>query len=118
MAGTSTASARSWRFFPSTNWHCRPDKLDGNRCPESSPTTSSTAARLDQIPWNQRGLAAETGGKKSEQEAKDKGYTPRKLGTTSVHDLKDYAGDYSNPAMGLFPLHPDGDRFQVTLTTR
>jgi CubicO group peptidase (beta-lactamase class C family) len=70
---------------------------------------------LDQVPWNQRMLAAETGGKKSEQEAKDKGYSSRKLGTHPSHDLKDYAGDYSNPGYGTITIEPDGDAFKMTL---
>ena len=90
--------------------------LDGNPLPGI--VTNSVFDRLlglDQVPWNQRSLDAEAGGKKSEQEAKDKGYTPRKLGTHPSHDLKDYAGDYSNPGYGMVTIAPDGDKFKVTL---
>ncbi|MFZ0231409.1 MAG: serine hydrolase, partial [Mycobacterium sp.] len=44
---------------------------------------------LDQVGWSQRMLAQEAGGKKSEQEAKDKGYTERKTGTHPSHELKE-----------------------------
>ncbi|MGA2084906.1 MAG: serine hydrolase [Terracidiphilus sp.] len=90
--------------------------LNGNPVPEI--VTMNIYDRLlglDQVPWNQRMLAAETGGKKSEQEAKDKGYSSRKLGTHPSHDLKDYAGDYSNPGYGTITIEPDGDAFKMTL---
>jgi len=90
--------------------------LDGNPLPAI--VTMNIYDRLlglDQIPWNQRMLAAETGGKKSEQEAKDKGYSPRKSGTHPSHDLKDYAGDYSSPGYGVITVEPSGETFKVTL---
>ncbi|MGB7549014.1 MAG: serine hydrolase [Terracidiphilus sp.] len=90
--------------------------LDGNPAPAI--VTNSVYDRLlglDQVPWNQRLLASELGGKKAEQEAKDKGYSPRKPGTHPSHDLKDYAGDYSNPGYGMVTIALDGDKFQITL---
>jgi CubicO group peptidase (beta-lactamase class C family) len=90
--------------------------LDGNPVPGI--VTMNVFDRLlglDQVPWNQRFLASETGGKKAEQEAKDKGYSPRKTGTHPSHDLKDYAGDYSNPGYGILTIEPDGDAFKLTL---
>jgi CubicO group peptidase (beta-lactamase class C family) len=89
--------------------------LDGNPVP--SIVTMNIYDRLlglDQIPWNQRMLAAETGGKKSEQEAKDKGYSPHKVGTHPSHDLKDYVGDYSNPGYGVITVEPSGETFKIT----
>jgi CubicO group peptidase (beta-lactamase class C family) len=70
---------------------------------------------LDQVPWNQRLLASEAGGKKAEQEAKDKGYSPRKLGTHPSHELTDYAGEYSNPGYGQVTIEQSGDGFKITL---
>ncbi len=90
--------------------------LEGNPAPAI--VTNSIYDRLlglDQVPWNQRLLAAELGGKKAEQEAKEKGYSPRKLGTHPSHDLKDYAGDYSNPGYGMVTITLDGDKFQIKL---
>jgi CubicO group peptidase (beta-lactamase class C family) len=90
--------------------------LDGNPLPSIvAENVFDRLLGLDQVPWNQRTLAAEAGGKKSEQEAKDKGYTPRKLGTHPSHDLKDYAGDYSNPGYGTVTIAPDSDKFKMTL---
>ncbi len=90
--------------------------LDGNPVPNI--VTMNVFDRLlglDQIPWSQRFLASESGGKKAEQEAKDKGYSSRKLGTHPSHDLKDYAGDYSHPGYGMVTIEPDGDSFKITL---
>jgi CubicO group peptidase (beta-lactamase class C family) len=70
---------------------------------------------LDLVPWNQRILAIAAGGKKSVQEAKEKGYSPRKLGTHPSHDLKDYVGDYSNPGYGIVTIEPNGEAFKLTL---
>jgi CubicO group peptidase (beta-lactamase class C family) len=90
--------------------------LDGNPVPGI--VTMNIYDRLlglDQVPWSQRFLAEELGGKKAEQEAKDKGYSPRKTGTHPSHDLKDYAGDYSNPGYGLMTIAVDGDKLKFTL---
>ena len=90
--------------------------LDGNPVPNI--VTSNVYDRLlglDQIPWSQRGLAVEAGGKKAEQEAKEKGYSPRKTGTHPSHELKDYAGDYSNPGYGMVTIALEGDKFKLTL---
>lgn len=90
--------------------------LDGNPLPSIvARNVFDRLLGLDQVPWNQRYLASEVGGKKSEQEAKDKGYTPRKLGTHPSHDLKDYAGDYSNPGYGSVTIAPNGGAFKLTL---
>jgi CubicO group peptidase (beta-lactamase class C family) len=70
---------------------------------------------LEQVPWSKRYLDLELKGKQGEQEAKDKGYTPRKSGTHPSHELKDYAGDYSNPGYGVASIAPDGDGFKLAL---
>ncbi len=90
--------------------------LDGNPLPTIvAMNVFDRLLGIDQVPWNQRFLAAEAGGKKSEQEAKDKGYTPRKTGTHPSHDLKDYAGDYSNPGYGIATIAIDGTALKLTL---
>jgi CubicO group peptidase (beta-lactamase class C family) len=89
--------------------------LNGNPVPEI--VTMNVFDRLlglDQVPWNQRMLASEAGGKNSEKEAKDKGYSTRKLGTHPSHDLKDYPGDYSNPGYGTVTIEPSGETFKLT----
>jgi CubicO group peptidase (beta-lactamase class C family) len=90
--------------------------LDGNPLPTI--VTRNVYDRLlglNQVPWNQRLLAMESGGKKAEQEAKDKGYSPRKIGTHPSHDLKDYVGEYSNPGYGLVSIAEDGQKFKLSL---
>jgi CubicO group peptidase (beta-lactamase class C family) len=90
--------------------------LDGNPLPNIvAMNVFDRLLGFDQVPWNQRFLASETGAKKSEQEAKDKGYTPRKLGTHPSHDLKEYAGDYSNPGYGIVTIEPNAQSFKLTL---
>jgi CubicO group peptidase (beta-lactamase class C family) len=89
--------------------------LDGNPVPSLvADNVFDRLLGLDQVPWGQRYLASEAGGKKSEQEAKDRGFTSRKLGTHPSHDLKDYAGDYSNPGYGIMTIEPDGAAFRLT----
>jgi CubicO group peptidase (beta-lactamase class C family) len=70
---------------------------------------------LEQVPWSRRMLASEAGGKNAEQEAKNKGYTTRKLGTHPSHDLKEYIGEYSNPGYGIASIEPSGESFKLTL---
>jgi len=90
--------------------------LDGNPAP--SVVTDYIYDRLlglEPVPWNTRLLAAEAGGKKSEQEAKQEGYTAQKSGTHPSHDQKDYVGDYSNPGYGMVTIAQDGEKFKITL---
>ncbi len=90
--------------------------LDGNPLPTIvARNVFDRLLGLDQIPWSQRLLGQEKRGMESEQEAKNKGYTPRKSGTHPSHDLKGYVGDYSNPGYGIVSIVPDGDGFKMTL---
>ena len=73
---------------------------------------------LPQSPWGQRFLFLEQQGKKAEQEAKSKGYVPRKLGTHPSHDLDEYVADYENPGYGILSITRDGDGFQMKLNER
>lgn len=68
---------------------------------------------MDQVSWNKRFLDAETKGKQSEQEAKNKGYVGRVSGTHPSHDLADYPGDYEHPGYGIISISPDGDGFKM-----
>ena len=74
---------------------------------------------LDPVPWNQRYLDRERKGKQSEREAKGKGYTLRRPGTHPSHDLKEYAGDYANPAYGTVTITlngvQNGNTFKMSL---
>lgn len=68
---------------------------------------------MDQVPWSKRFLQAETKGKESEEEAKNKGYVGRVTGTHPSHNLADYPGDYENPGYGIISISPDGDGFKM-----
>jgi len=70
---------------------------------------------MDQVPWSKRYLDQEMKAKESEQEAKNKNYTPHKTGTHPSHDLKEYAGDYGNSGYGVVSIAEDGDHFKMTL---
>ena len=90
--------------------------LDGNPLPTIvAQNVFDRLLGLDQVPWNQRFLTSDAGGKKAEEDAKSKGYTPRKQGTHPSHDLKEYIGDYSNPGYGMVTIAPDGNNFKLTL---
>jgi len=90
--------------------------LDGNPMPTIvARNVFDRLLGLDPAPWSHRFLEQEKRGKESEQEAKNKGYTPRKTGTHPSHDLKEYAGDYANPGYGTVSIAPDGDGFKLTL---
>lgn len=89
--------------------------LDGNPLPNIVAwSVFDRLLGLSLTPWNQRLLAEEAGGKKAEQEAKDKGYSAQKTGTHPSHDLKEYAGDYSHPGYGTVSIAQDGDHFKMT----
>jgi CubicO group peptidase (beta-lactamase class C family) len=90
--------------------------LDGNPLPTIvADNVFDRLLNLDQVPWNQRLLEQEKKGKEAEQEARSKGYTPRKPGTHPSHELKEYVGDYSNPGYGTASIAMDGEAFKLTL---
>ncbi|HEY6347803.1 MAG TPA: serine hydrolase [Candidatus Angelobacter sp.] len=68
---------------------------------------------MDPVPWSKRFLDAETKGKQAEEEAKNKGYVGRVLGTHPSHELADYSGDYENPGYGIVSIAPDTDGFKM-----
>ena len=70
---------------------------------------------LDQVPWNQRLLERELQERLSQQEAKDKKYTPHKTGTHPSHDLADYVGEYENPGYGIVSIAADGKGLKVEI---
>jgi len=90
--------------------------LDGNPLPTIiANNVFDRLLGLDQVPWNQRFLEQEKKAKESEQEAKSKGYTPRKLGTHPSHELTEYVGEYSNPGYGTVSIAADREAFKLTL---
>jgi CubicO group peptidase (beta-lactamase class C family) len=69
---------------------------------------------LAPVDWNARYLDRQSKTRASEDEAKAKGYTPRKTGTHPSHDLADYVGDYEHAGYGL--VHVGGAGEDLTLT--
>jgi CubicO group peptidase (beta-lactamase class C family) len=55
---------------------------------------------LDPVDWNKRQLDRYFAFKKSEEEARDKNYVPRREHTQFSHPIDEYVGEYSNPAYG------------------
>jgi CubicO group peptidase (beta-lactamase class C family) len=70
---------------------------------------------LPQVAWSQRILFQQEQSKKAEQDAKKKGFVPRKAGTHPSHDLDEYVADYENPGYGIVSITRDGDGFQMKL---
>jgi CubicO group peptidase (beta-lactamase class C family) len=93
--------------------------LDGTGLPEATMfNVFDRLLGLDQVPWTKRILSQEQQAKKAEQEAKAKGYVPRKTGTHPSHDLDEYVADYENPGYGIVSITRDGDGFQMKLNKR
>jgi len=69
---------------------------------------------LEQIPWGQRFKERQKKQEESEQEAKKKGYTPRREGTHPSHELKEYAGEYENPGYGIVRIELANDELRMT----
>ena len=69
---------------------------------------------LEPVDWNARFLEMRRKGEESEEEAKKKGYTPRKEGTSPSHPLTDYAGNYEHPGYGVARVALKDDGLQLT----
>jgi CubicO group peptidase (beta-lactamase class C family) len=59
---------------------------------------------LDQIDWTKRMKDQQEKAKASSEDAKKKGYTPKREGTHPSHDLAEYAGEYEHPAYGVVKI--------------
>ncbi len=93
--------------------------LDGTGLPQAAMfNIFDRLLGLEQVPWPQRILALEQQGKKAEQDAKKKGYVPRKPDTHPSHDLDEYVADYENPGYGIVSITRDGDGFQMKLNKK
>jgi CubicO group peptidase (beta-lactamase class C family) len=55
---------------------------------------------LDLVDWNKRELDRYFAFKKSDEEAREKNYVPRRENTKFSHPIDEYVGEYSNPAYG------------------
>ena len=56
---------------------------------------------LEPVPWAERFKEDQKRGEAAEEEAKKKGYTPRKPNTRPSRELAEYAGDYQHPGYGV-----------------
>ena len=59
---------------------------------------------LDQIDWTKRLKEQQEKAKASTEDAKKKGYTPKREGTHASHELAEYAGEYENPGYGVVKI--------------
>jgi CubicO group peptidase (beta-lactamase class C family) len=59
---------------------------------------------MDQIDWTARVKQQRALTKKSEQDAKQKGYTTQRTGTHPSHELAEYAGEYEHPGYGIVKI--------------
>jgi len=59
---------------------------------------------LDLTPWSERGLKDQIEGKKIGKEGRGKSGSDLITGTKPSHPLKDYAGQYQNPAYGIINI--------------
>jgi CubicO group peptidase (beta-lactamase class C family) len=64
---------------------------------------------LDQVNWDKRELDRYFAFKKSEEEARNKSYVPRREHTQFSHAIDEYVGEYSNPAYGTVAITRAGD---------
>jgi CubicO group peptidase (beta-lactamase class C family) len=93
--------------------------LDGTGLPEVvAYSVFDRLLGLPQVPWSQRILFEEQQAKKAQQDAKNKGLVPRKMGTHPSHDLDEYVADYENPGYGVISITRDGDGFRMKLNQK
>ncbi len=93
--------------------------LDGTGLPEAiAYNVFDRLLGLAPVPWSARMLAQQQRAKQAEQEAKSKGYVPRKMGTHPSHDLGEYVADYENPGYGIVSITREGDAFQIKLNQK
>src|SRR6185369_8044506 len=52
--------------------------------------------------------------KASQEEAAKRGLNPRKTGTKPSHEVKDYIGEFENPAYGVVKIDKDGDDLKIS----
>jgi len=78
---------------------------------------------LDQTPWSNRWLEVRLKGKEAGTDARAKAGAERVMATKPSHPLKDYVGDFENPAYGVLKigikdgmLHFDFKKLQFPMT--
>jgi len=68
---------------------------------------------LEPIDWSKRIKNEQEKQKKAAEEQKKKSGTSRREGTKPSHDLKEYAGEYENPAYGVLKIALDADALSL-----
>lgn len=69
---------------------------------------------LDQVDWVGRIKEQQKKAEQASEEAKKKGYTARKEGTSPSHALADYAGNYEHPGYGVVWVELVGNELKLT----
>lgn len=67
---------------------------------------------MEQTPWSDRWLAVRLKGKKAGTEARAKAGAERIPNTTPSHALRDYLGEYENPAYGILKIALKDEKLQ------
>ncbi len=70
--------------------------------------------KLDQVAWSDRLKEQEAKTRASQEDAAKRGLTSRKTGTKPSHDIKDYVGEFENPAYGTVKIDRDGENLKIT----
>ena len=68
---------------------------------------------MDQVDWTARVKQQRALTKKSEQDAKQKGYTTQRTGTHPSHELAEYAGEYEHPGYGIVKIEYVGGSLKI-----
>ena len=68
---------------------------------------------MDQVDWTARVKQQRALTKKSEQDAKQKGYTTQRTSTHPSHELAEYAGEYEHPGYGIVKIEYVGGSLKI-----
>jgi len=71
---------------------------------------------LAPVDWNKRQLDRYFAFKKSDEEARDKNYVPRRADTHFSHAIDEYVGEYSNPAYGVVAVERVANDHDLKIT--
>lgn len=69
---------------------------------------------LEPIDWSKRIKDEQEKQKKAAEEQKKKSVTARREGTKPSHELKEYAGEYENPAYGVAKIALEGEALTIS----
>ncbi|MFQ5926567.1 MAG: serine hydrolase [Terriglobia bacterium] len=69
---------------------------------------------LEEVDWVSRIKEQQKKAEQARAEAKKKGYTERKKGTSPSHPLADYAGNYQHPGYGVVKIEVEGSDLKAS----